>query len=193
MTEEDRRNYHEEPVQHRTGARLCRTAPLAAEALIFSFPVWNFGYPAILKGYPRPRLPARRRPSRSSMTCKVATKPDTNIKKLAAVTTYGGTRLEGFLRGRPAPQTLYPRRLARHTARKDALSGTLRHEPAPPIQKRADLSGQASEREMKALVMTKASGRSIATPRPKAAFTAAVRDAIWSMDKLADSTAPKSD
>jgi len=50
LTEPERRDYHEapaniEPVKEYV-ARL-----RAAEALVMVFPVWNFGYPAILKGF----------------------------------------------------------------------------------------------------------------------------------------------
>ena len=33
---------------------------LAAEAIVFSFPVWSMGFPAILKGFHRQGFPARR-------------------------------------------------------------------------------------------------------------------------------------
>ena len=50
MSREDRIDYHDVAVNRR------RVAPyvdrlLAAEALVFSFPVWNMGFPAILKGF----------------------------------------------------------------------------------------------------------------------------------------------
>jgi NAD(P)H dehydrogenase (quinone) len=50
LTEAERRGYHEvgpnlEPVRDYV-ERL-----RAAEALVMVFPVWNFGYPAILKGF----------------------------------------------------------------------------------------------------------------------------------------------
>ncbi len=69
-----------------------------AEALVLVYPVWNFGYPAILKGYfDRVFLPGvsfnlvggRVRPALQ------------HIGKLAAVTTYGATRLRAVLAGDP--------------------------------------------------------------------------------------------
>lgn len=97
LTGEERRNYHnlEENV-----------APVseyvdrlrAADALIFCFPVWNFGYPAILKGFlDRVFLPGVSfRLEDGRVAANLA-----NIKKLAAVTTYGGTRFRAMLAGDP--------------------------------------------------------------------------------------------
>lgn len=94
---EERRGYHEvgpntAPVQSYVD-RL-----MAAEALIFVFPVWNFGYPAILKGFfDRVFLPGV-----SFRLEDGKVKPNlTHIQKLAAVTTYGGTRLRAIGAGDP--------------------------------------------------------------------------------------------
>ena len=97
MTEDERRNYHEEPANIEPVRDYVERLN-AAEALIFSFPVWNFGYPAILKGFlDRVFLPGV---SFKLVDGKVA--PNlTHIKKLAAVTTYGGTRMRAFLAGDP--------------------------------------------------------------------------------------------
>lgn len=69
-----------------------------AEALVLNFPVWNFGYPAILKGFfDRVFLPGV---SFELEDGKV--KPCLhNIRKVAAVTTYGGNRLRAMLAGDP--------------------------------------------------------------------------------------------
>ncbi|NNE86948.1 MAG: NAD(P)H-dependent oxidoreductase [Silicimonas sp.] len=106
LTAEERRRYHDEgpnlaPVQdyvHRVRA---------AEALVLSFPVWNFGYPAILKGFfDRVFLPGV---SFSIVNGKVV--PNlTHVRKLAAVTTYGGTRLRATLAGDP-PRMIVKRHL----------------------------------------------------------------------------------
>jgi len=81
---------------------------LAAEALVFVHPVWNFGYPAILKGFlDRVFLPGvsfkmvdeRARPSLH------------NIRKCAFVCTYGGSRFRAWLMGDP------PRKLAKRHIR----------------------------------------------------------------------------
>ncbi len=70
----------------------------AAEALVLCFPVWNFGYPAILKGFfDRVFLPGV---SFKLVDGKVA--PNLwNIRKLVAVTTYGGSRWRALLMGDP--------------------------------------------------------------------------------------------
>jgi NAD(P)H dehydrogenase (quinone) len=72
---------------------------LAAEALVIVAPIWNFGFPAILKGYfDRVFLPG------VSLHLKEdgGVAPGLgNIRKLAAVTTYGGGRLRAMLAGDP--------------------------------------------------------------------------------------------
>lgn len=97
LSADERRAYHDKvtnsaPVQHYVD-RL-----RAADALILSFPVWNFGYPAILKGFfDRVFLPGV---SFKLVDGQVA--PNlTNIRKVAAVTTYGGTRLRALVAGDP--------------------------------------------------------------------------------------------
>lgn len=97
LTTEERRNYHEEDINTGPVAEYVDRLQ-AAEALILVFPVWNFGYPAILKGFfDRVFLPGV---SFKLVNDKVA--PNlTNIRKLAAVTTYGGSRLRAFLSGDP--------------------------------------------------------------------------------------------
>lgn len=80
----------------------------AADALVLCFPVWNFGYPAILKGFfDRVFLPGV-----SFKMVDGVVRPDLwNIRRLAAVTTYGGTRLRAFLMGDP------PRKLVKRAVR----------------------------------------------------------------------------
>jgi putative NADPH-quinone reductase len=69
-----------------------------AEALVLVYPVWNFGYPAILKGYfDRVFLPGV-----SFDLVDGRVKPALhNVTRLASVTTYGATRLRAFLAGDP--------------------------------------------------------------------------------------------
>ena len=97
LTEEERRGYHEEPAN---------IAPVkgyvdrlrAADALVMVFPVWNFGYPAMLKGF----LDRVFLPGVSFKLEDGKVKPNLrNIRKLAAVTTYGGNRLRALLVGDP--------------------------------------------------------------------------------------------
>jgi NAD(P)H dehydrogenase (quinone) len=69
-----------------------------AEALVLVFPVWNFGYPAILKGF----LDRVFLPGVSFRLENGLVQPNlTQIRRLAAVTTYGGTRWRAFLAGDP--------------------------------------------------------------------------------------------
>ncbi|MDA8585482.1 NAD(P)H-dependent oxidoreductase [Rhodobacteraceae bacterium] len=97
LTEEERRNYHEEPGNIEPVRNYVERLR-AADALVFSFPVWNFGYPAILKGFfDRVFLPGV---SFKLVDGKV--RPNlTHIKKLAAVTTYGGNRMRAMICGDP--------------------------------------------------------------------------------------------
>jgi NAD(P)H dehydrogenase (quinone) len=79
-----------------------------AEALIIVTPVWNFGWPAILKGYfDRVFLPGV---SFKLENGKVAGAL-TNIRHLVVVTTYGGTRWRALLVGDP------PRKIATRVLR----------------------------------------------------------------------------
>jgi putative NADPH-quinone reductase len=98
LTRDERLGYHEvgpniEPVR-RYVERL-----QAAEALVLSFPVWNFGYPAILKGFfDRVFLPG----VSFELTDNGTLIPKlTHIRKVAAVCTYGSSRLRAFLAGDP--------------------------------------------------------------------------------------------
>jgi NAD(P)H dehydrogenase (quinone) len=97
LTAAERRGYHElgqniGPVREHV-ERL-----RAAEALVMVFPVWNFGYPAVLKGF----LDRVFLPGVSFRLEDGKVKPNlTHIKRLAAVTTYGGTRMRAMLAGDP--------------------------------------------------------------------------------------------
>jgi NAD(P)H dehydrogenase (quinone) len=81
----------------------------AADKIVFVHPVWNYGYPAILKGFfDRIFLPG------VSFVLIGGNESDKgklvpnmkNIKKVAYVTTYGGDRFRTWIMGDP------PRRLA---------------------------------------------------------------------------------
>lgn len=108
LSADERRGYHDTTTN---------TAPVqgyvdrlrAADALVLCFPVWNFGYPAILKGwFDRVMLPGV---SFDVVDGKLSPRLR-NIRKLAAVTTYGGTRTRAFLAGDP-PRKLIKRVLWR--------------------------------------------------------------------------------
>ncbi len=97
LTEAERRGYHEEPENIGPVAQYVDRVR-AAEALVMVFPVWNFGYPAILKGF----LDRVFLPGVSFRLEDGKVKPNlTHIRKLAAVTTYGGSRTRAFLVGDP--------------------------------------------------------------------------------------------
>ena len=114
MTRQDRIEYHDVSVNRR------RVAPyvdrlLAAEALVFSFPVWNMGFPAILKGFvDKVFLPG----------VSFILKEDGsyvpilhNIKRLGVVCTYGGSRWLTIMMGDP------PRRFLTRSMRLNCAPG----------------------------------------------------------------------
>jgi len=71
---------------------------LAAEILVIVSPIWNFGWPAILKGYmdriflPDVSFTLREGRVRGALT---------NIKRVVVITTYGSTRWQAWLLGDP--------------------------------------------------------------------------------------------
>lgn len=97
LTKAERHGYHEEP-ENIEPVRPHVERIRAADALVLVFPVWNFGYPAILKGFfDRVFLPGV-----SFRLVDGKVRPNLqNIRKLAAVTTYGGTRLRAMMAGDP--------------------------------------------------------------------------------------------
>ena len=115
LTEEERRGYHE------VGSNIAPVAGYverlrAAEALVMVFPVWNFGYPAILKGF----LDRVFLPGVSFRLEDGRVKPNlTHIRKLAAVTTYGGTRMRAMLVGDPPRKSVT--RAVWHVCRPDKM------------------------------------------------------------------------
>jgi NAD(P)H dehydrogenase (quinone) len=115
LTDSERRGYHE------VGPNLAPVASYverlrAAQALVLVFPVWNFGYPAILKGFfDRVFLPGV-----SFRLEDGKVRPNlTHIRKLAAVTTYGGTRMRALLAGDPPRHVV--KRAVWHVTRPDTL------------------------------------------------------------------------
>jgi putative NADPH-quinone reductase len=103
LSRDERLNYH--------NPRLCRKPVeryvarlLAAEALVLIFPVWNFGYPAILKGFfDRVFLPGV---SFDLLEDGSVRGRLNNIRKVAAIVTYGGSRLRAMLAGDPPRKTI---------------------------------------------------------------------------------------
>ncbi len=113
LTREDRLAYHDARGEDDPAYPWVRRL-LNADALVLSFPVWNYGYPAILKGFfDRVFLPGV-----SFKLVQGKVRPSLhNIRKVAAVTTYGGSRFRAFLMGDP------PRRLVKRMLRATVKPG----------------------------------------------------------------------
>ena len=114
MTEEDRLDYYDIPGnRRRVGPYVERL--LKSEALVFSFPVWNMGFPAILKGFVDkvflPGVSFNLKDDGTYVPCLH------NIKRLGAVCTYGGARWMTFLMGDP------PRRFLKRSMRLNCAPG----------------------------------------------------------------------
>jgi NAD(P)H dehydrogenase (quinone) len=87
---------------------------LKAEALVLVYPVWNYGFPAILKGWiDRVFLPGV---SFGLVDGKV--RPTLhNITRIVVVTSYGGSRFRAWLMGDP------PRKIANRMLRATVKPG----------------------------------------------------------------------
>lgn len=111
LSREERLHYHDVPGNLTPAVKPYVDRLMAAEALVFVHPVWNYGYPAILKGYfDRIYLPGvsfilEGGGDRGKLVPNLK-----HIRKVAFITTYGGNRWRTFLMGDP------PRRLARRWA-----------------------------------------------------------------------------
>ncbi len=108
MTRQDRLDYHD---VERNRARVAPYVDrlLKAEALAFSFPVWNMGFPAILKGFvDKVFLPGVSFTLLENGDYRPTLR---NIKRLGVVCTYGGARLHTVLMGDP------PRRFLKRSMR----------------------------------------------------------------------------
>ncbi|ABD54393.1 NAD(P)H-dependent oxidoreductase [Jannaschia sp. CCS1] len=115
LSAEERRGYHD-TVTNIAPVQAYVNRLRAADAVIFCFPVWNFGYPAILKGwFDRVMLPGV---SFQLADGKLTPCLD-NIRKLAAVTTYGSTPWRAFLAGDPPKKLL--KRVVWGTVRPDKI------------------------------------------------------------------------
>jgi putative NADPH-quinone reductase len=118
LSREERLGYHEVPSNQLPLAdhveRLRR-----AEALVFCFPTWCFGLPAMLKGYfDRLFMPG----VAFDISDPANVKPMlTHIRRISAVVTYGRPRWVAWYMGDPPRKiiTRYMRRLTGNTARAD--------------------------------------------------------------------------
>jgi NAD(P)H dehydrogenase (quinone) len=121
MSENERIQYHDITL-NRASIAVYADRLLAAEALVLVYPVWNEGFPAILKGFfDRVFIPG------VSFTVGPDGALVTNLQKLrkiAAVCTYGATRTISFLLGDPPKRVV--KRLVRwmpgHRVRCDYLA-----------------------------------------------------------------------
>jgi putative NADPH-quinone reductase len=107
LSREERLNYHDETINITPAIAPYVARVRAADAVVIIHPVWNFGLPAILKGFfDRVFVPG------------VAFKMDNgdkgrlvrilkNIQRVTVITTYGGSRFRALLMGDP------PRKIAR--------------------------------------------------------------------------------
>lgn len=121
LTRAERLGYHDQRGEGDSAAFYVERL-LRAEALVLSYPVWNFGFPAMLKGFfDRVFLPGV-----SFRLVDGKVQPSLhNIRKLAAVTTYGGSRFRAMLMGDP-PRKLVNRML-RATIKPGASVSYLAH------------------------------------------------------------------
>jgi putative NADPH-quinone reductase len=113
LTRQERLDYHNQRGAAEAVAPYVERL-LRADALVLSYPVWNYGFPAILKGFfDRVFLPGV---SFKLVDGKVQPSLH-NISKVAAVTTYGGSRFRAMLMGDP------PRRLIKRMLRATVKPG----------------------------------------------------------------------
>ncbi|MEM5472814.1 NAD(P)H-dependent oxidoreductase [Hoeflea sp. AS60] len=117
MSEDERSNYHDPEINRKPVEDYVERL-LKAEALVLVYPVWNYGFPAILKGwFDRVFLPGV---SFGLVNGKV--RPTLhNIGKIIVVTSYGGSRFRSWLMGDP------PRKIANRM-----LRATIR--PGAPVK-----------------------------------------------------------
>jgi NAD(P)H dehydrogenase (quinone) len=118
MNREERVGYHDIP-QNLVPVEPYVARVLAAEAMVIVSPVWNFGFPAMLKGFfDRVFLPGV-----SFRLVDGVVKPSLhNIGKLTSVMTYGGNRMRAVLAGDP------PRKIVTHVLRETIRPGApVRH------------------------------------------------------------------
>jgi NAD(P)H dehydrogenase (quinone) len=108
MTRQQRLDYHDTAINRAAVAPYVDRL-LAAEAIVLVFPVWNYGFPAILKGFvDKVFLPGVSfvLGEDGSYTSSLR-----HVKKLGAVCTYGGGRIRSYLMGDP------PRRVVKRSMR----------------------------------------------------------------------------
>ncbi len=102
LSRQERIDYHDLEINRRNVDPYVERL-LAAEALVLIHPIWNFGYPAMLKGFfDRVFLPGVSFDLRDGKVW-----PNLhNIRKLGAIVTYGGHRWRALLMGDPPRKVL---------------------------------------------------------------------------------------
>lgn len=121
LTRAERLGYHDVP-NNADGVGPYVERVLKADALVLCFPVWNYGFPAILKGFfDRVFLPG----VSFKLVNGVSQPALHNIRKVAAVTTYGGSRARAILMGDPPRKIIG--RLLRVTVKPGASITYLAH------------------------------------------------------------------
>lgn len=107
MSRHDRLTYHDVPDNRKLVEPYVQRL-LDAEALVIVSPVWNFGFPAMLKGYfDRVWLPG----VTFKMDDGILTPSLNHIRKVGAVLTYGAMRHRAWILGDP------PRRIVKRVIR----------------------------------------------------------------------------
>ncbi|KQS71669.1 NAD(P)H dehydrogenase [Rhizobium sp. Leaf371] len=107
LSREERLNYHDEAINITPAIAPYVARVRAADAIVLVHPVWNFGLPAILKGFfDRVFVPG------VAFTLARGDKGKLvrilhNVQSVAVITTYGGPRFRAMLVGDP------PRKVAR--------------------------------------------------------------------------------
>ena len=118
MSREERLGYHNVPA-NRTPVQGYIDRLQWAEGIVFCFPTWCFGLPAMLKGYfDRLLMPG----VAFDISDPAKVKPMlTNIQRISAVVTYGRPRWMAWYMGDPPRKmvTRYMKRLTAHKARVD--------------------------------------------------------------------------
>ena len=103
MSREERLGYHDVPA-NQLPVKSYVDRLMRAEALVFCFPTWCFGMPAMLKGYfDRLLMPG----VAFDLSDPNNVKPSlTHIKRIAAVVTYGRPRWTAWLMGDPPRKSI---------------------------------------------------------------------------------------
>jgi NAD(P)H dehydrogenase (quinone) len=136
MSREERLIYHDVPDNLTPAVKPYVDRVLSAEGVVIIHPVWNYGYPAILKGFfDRIFIPGVSFVLENGDLRTVMRK-----KRVAYITTYGGDRFRTWLMGDP------PRRIAHRWAW--ATFGTL----FPPTYLALYQMDKRTEPELKAFL-----------------------------------------